>query len=119
MMWRNIILVALGGGLGACIRYLMSEWLQSGFKTTLFINVIGSLMIGIFIGIAQKNTSFEQQWRLFLTTGVCGGFTTFSTFSIENIWLLQEGKTSTAFFYIFISIFAGLLAAWAGLKITS
>jgi len=119
MMWRNIIMVALGGALGACIRYVMQECLQSGFKTTLLINIIGSLAIGIFFGIAQKNSSFEQHWRLFLATGLCGGFTTFSAFSIENIWLLQEGKSTAAVTYIIISIFGGISAAWIGIKITS
>jgi len=117
MTIKNILMVAIGGALGASFRYALNEWLQSGFKTTLLINIIGSLLIGIVMGIAQKNASFDQQWRLLLATGVCGGFTTFSAFSIENVWLLQEGKFAWALFYILISITAGLCAAWIGLKL--
>jgi CrcB protein len=118
-MIKNAFIVGMGGALGACIRFAMNEWMKAGFKTTLLINIVGSLLIGLIIGVAQKNAYFEQHWRLFLATGLCGGFTTFSAFSLENVLLLQQGKLSTAFTYIIVSIVAGITAAWIGLKIAS
>ena len=66
---------------------------------------------------AAKAQAFADNWKLFLTTGVCGGFTTFSAFSAENLLLLQNGRFSIAFLYIGVSIIAGIGAAWLGFKL--
>ena len=71
------------------------------------------------IGYGIKDIEFGNNWKVFLATGLCGGFTTFSAFSIENIQLIQQGKWLWAIVYIFGSIILGLLAAFIGLKITT
>jgi CrcB protein len=115
-MIRNIILAALGGSIGSAIRYGSSLLLGGKFITTLCINILGSLIIGLIIGTAHKNPEFGKEWSVFLATGICGGFTTFSAFSMENILLLQEGKYLTSIFYILASVTFGLIAALAGYR---
>lgn len=116
---KNFLFVALGGGIGASLRYGINEWSKFGYKSTFIINMLGSLLIGVIIGLAQKNNSFDEHLKLFLATGVCGGFTTFSAFSMENVTLFVEGKSITALTYMLSSVVIGVLAAWIGLKITS
>lgn len=114
-MIKNVLIVGFGGMLGTVLRYL--PYIIFGNHSfpfiTLFINVAGSLIIGIVTGIALKNTSFSE-WRLFLATGVCGGFTTFSAFSIESFMLLQQNRNIAALMYIVSSFILGILAAAAG-----
>ena len=115
MLIKNILIVGLGGMLGSILRYLAYVIFGShSFPlVTLLINISGSFMIGIITGIALKNASFGE-WRLFLITGVCGGFTTFSTFSMESFQLLQQNRNIAALIYIFSSFFLGISAAIAG-----
>lgn len=119
-MIKNFLLVAAGGGIGAVLRYAISILLQNNqFPTaTLIINIIGSFAIGIIMAMSLKSSpQLTETGKLFLATGICGGFTTFSAFSYENIQLLQAGKYNLAFIYIFASVAAGLLAAWLGFKL--
>ena len=118
-MIRNLFLAFLGGGIGSLARYSASLMFGSKFITTLCINIIGSLLMGLIIGTAIKNPDFEKTWTLFLATGLCGGFTTFSAFSVENIMLIQEGKFLTSIFYILTSVTIALVAAWAGYQYSS
>ncbi len=118
-MIRNFLLVGLGGALGSMLRFGCYQLFKNGFVTTLFINILGSLVIGCIIGICQRDPAFEKQWRLFLATGICGGFTTFSAFSMENIELIQQGKFISSTLYILVSIIVGLAGAWAGYKLTA
>jgi CrcB protein len=115
MMLKNLLLVGVGGMLGSILRYLASVvFKQQAFPiTTLSINVIGSFIIGMVMALAIKQANFAD-WKLFLATGICGGFTTFSTFSWECLQLLQQQKTAQAFTYIAISLVAGIVAAWFG-----
>ncbi len=119
-MIKNLLIVGLGGAIGTMARFLSYQMIKSNssFLTTLAINVIGSLLIGIVFGMGLKNSSFENNWKLFLATGICGGFTTFSAFSIENIQLIQEGKWSWSLLYISSSIILGISAAFLGFKIS-
>ena len=119
-MMKNFLLVAAGGGLGTMVRYGTSLLFQKNTfpVATLFINIIGSFAIGIIMALSLKNTAgINEQWKLFLATGICGGFTTFSAFSYENLQLMQAGKCKLAFLYIICSVLLGLLAVFFGFKL--
>lgn len=121
-MGINIFWVGIGSMLGGISRYLVSIAIKQMFPTffpwgTLLVNVIGSLFIGIVTGLFLSSSISTSQ-RLFLAVGFCGSFTTFSTFSLENLQLLS-GK---AYFLLSLNIGAGLLlglaGVWLGLKLT-
>ena len=118
-MLRSFLLVGLGGALGSMLRY--GTALLIGPKnfplTTLLINIIGSFIIGVVIAYSMRNEAFTVNWKLFLATGICGGFTTFSAFSLENLQLLQSGKFGIFGLYILASVLFGLGAVWTGYKI--
>lgn len=118
-MIKNFLLVAAGGGIGAALRYLVAlAFKDSNFPwSTLLVNITGSFVLGIIIAFSFKPDSLSPGTRLFLATGICGGFTTFSTFSVENFSLMQEGKYGIALLYIFVSLVAGILAAFLGFKL--
>ena len=113
MKMENLFFVALGGALGASARYGLSLLPAKGdFPVmTLLTNLLGALLIGFVVGLAGQN-GWSQGRLLFWKTGVCGGFTTFSTFSLEGLNLLQKGKTGPAGLYILLSV-AGCLAGVA------
>jgi len=118
-MIKNIILIGLGGALGSVLRYLSILYFK-GFAypwATLFVNILGSFIIGLIVALFLKNGNWPLSYRLFLATGICGGFTTFSSFSLENMELLNAGKFGLAMFYIIISIVGGLLACWLGYRL--
>ena len=115
-MLKNLIMVALGGGLGSVIRFGFSQWFRfSAFPlATFLVNIIGSFLIGMVLAISLRDENFEQNWRLFLATGFCGGFTTFSAFSLEGMALLQEQKFLLYAAYVIVSVILGLAASWLG-----
>jgi CrcB protein len=119
-MLKYLLLVGLGGFIGSGLRYLTSVVIKSPLfpLATLLVNCIGSLLIGLVMGYALKHQSFEQNWRLFLATGVCGGFTTFSAFSIECVQLIQQQRYQTFILYMSLSIIVSLSATFAGLWFT-
>lgn len=120
-MIRNILLIGLGGALGSILRYGTS-WVigpKSFPLATLLVNIVGSFIIGLIMAYCLKNESFSDNWKLFLATGICGGFTTFSTFSLENLQLLQNGKFTMAACYTLSSLLIGMVAVWAGFKLIS
>ena len=118
-MIKNILLIGLGGGIGSMCRYWASLLLmnKSFPVATLLINISGSFIIGLVAAYALKNEWFAANWKLFLATGICGGFTTFSAFSLENLQLLQQGKYLWALLYIAASIVLGLMATFFGFKL--
>jgi CrcB protein len=120
-MIKNFLLVGLGGGIGSMLRYASSLLIPSRFFpwSTFAVNITGSFIIGIILALSMRDEVFMNNWKLFLATGICGGFTTFSSFSAENIELLQSGKYTLAFTYICCSILFGIAAAWAGVRIIS
>ena len=105
----SLLYVGIGGAIGAILRYLLSQLsLQHALPIkTLFINLLGSLVIGFLSAKFQQSHWFEGD-QLLLITGVCGGFTTFSTFSLESLQLIQNGDTPLALLYMAISLLGGL-----------
>ncbi len=121
-MIKNLFLVLLGGGLGSISRYLLSFYLTknnvSNFPWATFIaNSVGCLLIGLFFGYIQKNNLQNETLKLLLITGFCGGFTTFSTFSLENIQFIQNQNYNLAITYTLASLFVGFLAVILGFKL--
>ena len=114
----NLLLVVLGGGIGAGGRYLLGGWLHgqlgSGFPWGTFaVNAMGSLMIGLVFGLAQAK-SISPCTTLFLAVGVLGGFTTFSAFSYETMRLLANGSIGASFLNVAGQFAGGLVAVYAG-----
>lgn len=123
-MTRTIILIGLGGGLGSIFRYLtavvVSKYFQSTFPLATFTaNVLGCLIIGLLLGLFERQQLSNPDLKFLFITGFCGGYTTFSTFASENINLLQSGNPLTAFLYIAISVFVSLFAVWLGLTLAT
>ena len=113
---KLILVIGIGSFIGGVFRYLLSLLMQT--KTisqfplhTLIVNIIGCFFIGIVFGIFDKGY-ISHEWKLFLATGVLGGFTTFSAFSMETFALFQEGHIGHALLYIFASVLLGLLATY-------
>lgn len=118
------ILLAIGAGsfIGGVCRFLFSQFIQTKFPSsfpvgTFAVNVIGCLFIGVVYGLFLKN-SLSNEWKLFLATGILGGFTTFSAFSYETIELLKTGRITFAVLYVIASILLGLTATFIGWQIT-
>lgn len=124
MLWKNILLVALGGSIGSVARYLGHKFISSISQGpfplgTLLVNIIGCLLIGIFYGISIKQNYFTQEYRLLLMTGLCGGFTTFSAFTLEGMNLIQQQRVIVFLLYFALSIIIGLAATFAGYWIST
>lgn len=119
-MIKNILLVGLGGGLGSIARYATSHLAQKHLSSflpygTLIANILGALLIGVFIAYLIEHPS--QSFKLLLVTGFCGGYTTFSTFSYENFSYLQNGQIGLFLWYGLGSIALGLLAVFVGFSL--
>ena len=116
------LIVFLGGGLGAALRHgvniLAARFAGTGFPYgTLFINIAGSLAMGLIAEYFALKGSLPQHWRLFLTTGILGGFTTFSAFSLEAALLYERGQLAGAAIYVVASVVLAIGALFAGLAI--
>jgi fluoride exporter len=121
----HLLIVGAGGAIGSIARYGCQKWLgdlqpHTFPWGTFVVNIIGCLLIGIIGALAIKNTAaITQDWKLFLITGLCGGFTTFSAFSIEGINLLNQQRLFLFFAYVAGSVVLGLLATFVGIKLFS
>lgn len=115
-MLTNILLVGLGGGIGSMLRYTTALLIPSRLfpYATLTVNIVGCFIIGLVMALSARNEHFAQTWKLFLATGICGGFTTFSAFSAENMHLLQLGRPVVAAMYILLSVVVSIAAAFLG-----
>ncbi len=123
-MIRSIIIIGTGGFIGSVARYFISKLnLSIDFFSipfgTLLINIAGSLIIGFLIGISEKSTLLTSELRLFLMVGVCGGFTTFSSFAGENLVLLHNGQFLSVLLYSGLSILLGFFAVFFGYALTN
>jgi CrcB protein len=119
-MTRLLLIIGVGGFMGSISRYLVQGWMIRLFASqfpigTSVVNIAGSFLIGVIYALAEKSGLLSNEWRLFLATGFCGGFTTFSTFSYEIVTLLRGGMTSYAILYILGSVVLGVLAALFGI----
>lgn len=117
---KTVLLIGLGGGIGSMLRYLTSTVVANRWGSlfpygTFVVNVVGCVVIGIAYGLASRYGWFSPQMRLFLATGVCGGYTTFSAFAYENISLLQGGNYLLALTYIVASVVLCLIATFVGM----
>ena len=127
-MMQNAGLVFLGGGLGAVCRYLVTTQIGARFGTmfpwgTLSVNLLGSLLMGWILGLIlllteRTGSGLGEAARLLLTVGFLGGFTTFSSFSVETLTLLRGGSLFYALANIGMNVILGLLAAWLGLSLS-
>ena len=119
----HYLLVFVGGGIGAALRHAVNRaafhWWGAEFPAaTMIVNVAGSLAIGLMIGLFAAYPSIGQPARLFLVTGLLGGFTTFSTFSLDALTLWERGHFGLWLLYVGGSVFASLLAAALGFLIS-
>jgi len=122
-MIKHVLLVGLGGGIGTIARYLCQRWVMFNYPhqfpwATFIVNVVGCLLIGIFWGLSFRSFDTNENWKLFLMTGLCGGFTTFSAFSLEGIGLLKEQRLGLFFTYVFASLLVCLLSTYAGMRMS-
>jgi len=113
--------VALGGALGASLRYLAVQLVEtpSGFPlATLLVNILGSFLIGICYVLIMEKALLSELWRPILMAGFLGGLTTFSAFSLEAVYLFEEGRWQMALSYVVFSMVFCILAAFSGIQIT-
>lgn len=118
---KNIFIVGLGGMFGSMLRYITTLFfsLSNQPLAIMSINVVGSFALGMILGMAKNRAWMEEDWKLFLATGVCGGFTTFSTFSHHSMLLLENGKIALFILYACGSVTLGGLSVWLGFKVIS
>lgn len=118
-MLQNMLLVGAGGFIGSALRFGSGQLLLKMFDSiqpigTFFVNIIGSFLIGLVLGIFEKGDLMSASWKMFLAVGLCGGFTTFSAFAFENLHLLQTQHYLMSLIYISSSIVFGLVAVYFG-----
>ena len=119
MNFISFLLVGAGGAIGSMLRYSVALFpINKLFPYhTFIVNIIGSFLIGALLGLLLKNSITNEGWK-FLATGVCGGFTTFSAFSLEGVELLQQQRYGIFVLYFFLSIVVGLAATFCGYTLT-
>jgi CrcB protein len=121
---KAALIVAFGGALGSVARFKLSGWilhhsLDWKFPAGTFaVNVTGCLLAGVLAGLAEKHDLFDAQMRLLLFTGLLGGFTTFSAFGLETMFLIRRGDFLVAGSNVALSVAAGLVALWLGLGLS-
>ena len=123
MQIKQLILVGLGGATGSILRYILQRVLTGLFPHafpvgTFAVNIIGCFLIGLFYGWSERYAGISPEMRLLLMTGFCGGFTTFSAFTLEGMNLLSEQRFTIFFLYFALSVLLGLAATIAGAYIS-
>lgn len=118
---KLLFVIGTGGFIGTIFRYSLSQFIQTRVLSTfpfgtLGVNILGCFVIGLVFALSER-TNMSAEWRLFLATGICGGFTTFSAFSNETFGLLRDGQLWYASVYIIASVLLGVLATFIGYSI--
>ncbi len=122
-MWKDILYVGFGGGIGSVLRYLTSQVISKliegkwFFMGTFTANIIGCFIIGLFSGWILTNHVDNPTFRLLFIVGFCGGYITFSSFASENLRLNGNKSVGIVFLYTLSSILLGILAVWVGMKL--
>ena len=121
-MIKNFLIVGVGGAVGSMLRYAVQKFFQAqtaaAFPTgTLLVNIAGCFLIGILWSMISRSLTWNEGMKLLLITGFCGGFTTFSAFTLEGIGLLKENRTVLFVIYLTVSVLGGLLATFIGIRI--
>lgn len=121
-MIKSYLIVGLGGAAGSMLRYGVQKIFNSQYAGqfptgTLLVNISGCFIIGVLWGIASRSLTWNEEMKLLLMAGFCGGFTTFSAFTMEGIGLLKENKSSLFIIYLTASVVGGLLATFIGIRI--
>ena len=117
-MIRNLLLVALGGAIGSVLRYMLSSINTSFPWGTFAVNILGSLLIGLLVGLVSKGV-LSPEMKLLMVTGFCGGFTTFSTFANESFGMMKVGDVLLMALYVGVSVVIGILAVWGGMALSN
>jgi CrcB protein len=122
-MIRLILIIGTGSFIGGISRFLTSRLIQNYADSTFpygtfVINIVGCFLAGLFYGLSERTNNLNSEWIMFLTIGFCGGFTTFSAFSNENMALLRQSEFLYFALYAGLSVFLGLLATFIGNLIT-
>jgi len=123
-MIRNFLLIGIGGAAGSMARYAITLLLPKTAVTsfpvsTLLVNLLGSLLIGLLAGVALRSQWMTQTGTALLAAGLCGGFTTFSAFALDGIRLLEAGAVLTALLYVSLSVVVGMVLCYAGYHLVS
>ena len=122
--WKHAAAAVVGGGLGSFLRFAVGAWVVHHHPAakfpwaTLGVNWVGCLLIGLVYGWLEERALLGVSLRYFLITGFLGGFTTFSAFGIETIYLFKKGEAGVAWLYVITSVAGGLLLAWAGERVS-
>lgn len=121
-MMRLAMAIALGGAVGSVLRFFLGQWVVAQWPRhfylgTLTVNVLGCLFIGLLSGLFLLRSDLPVELRSGLIVGVLGGFTTFSSFSLEIFKLFENGRTAEAVIYMLASLISGILAVWAGFAV--
>jgi CrcB protein len=120
---KALLLVAVGGSMGAVARFKLGTWVLSynpdgKFPAgTFVVNIVGCLIAGVLVGLAEKYNLFSDDAHLFLFVGLLGGFTTFSAFGAETVALMRRGDLAIAGWYVGLSVLCGIVMLWGGLKL--
>jgi CrcB protein len=122
-MLKSLLAVMLGGAVGCALRWLISLRFNTLFPNlppgTLIVNLVGGFVIGAALAWFVKNPQIDQTWKLLIVTGLCGGLTTFSTFSAEIVVLLQSGKYLWAMSSVLVHVIGSLLMTFAGFAVVN